>query len=269
MRRSATFLSGLVLIAVWAVTACVVSGDPPSLPPPEAGIGDCASGEARGGCSCGDGRTGIEVCAGGVWGACQCGGGSACSPSRPAGVCPSGRTCVAGACCDTAQACGSTCCDAGSVCVRDAAGGQSCARRCMTNPDCPGATGDRCCRALLDPTTRAPLPYGACGPFVTGQTTCRCATGGDCGTGACTPTVTPAGVPTLPYICTQPGCNGYGACPAVGVCPEGFCNLCDDRDNCFCARTCTSDASCGGALCVAYPSSNGSCPDGQRACAPR
>jgi hypothetical protein len=268
MWRSVLVLWGLVLV-VSGGAGCVIS-TAPTMPSPDASISECTWGEARGGCACSDGRTGVQVCERGDWGACQCGGGSGCSPSRPTGSCASGRTCVAGSCCEAAQTCGETCCDAGSVCVRDGRGGQACARRCTTNPECPGAVGERCCRALLDPSTRVPLPYGACGTFTAGETTCRCATSSDCGTGACTPTVTSAGAPTLPYICTQPGCSPYGGCPAVGACPTGFCNLCDDRDNCFCARACTSDSSCGGAQCVAYPrSNNDACPDGQRACTPR
>jgi hypothetical protein len=245
---------------------CVGDGSPTPQPPPTGGF-DCAAGDVRG-CSCGGGMAGTQSCARGEWATCVCATPTGCGPSRPTGSCPSGQTCVGGACCGAGQACGATCCAAGSVCVQDEAGARSCAQRCDTNGECPGAVGVRCCRTALDATTRAPLPYGACGTFVAGETTCRCATGADCGTGACTPTVV-SGAPTAPYICTQPACAPYAACPAAGNCGAGYCNLCDDRDNCFCARTCTSDADCGGAQCVAYPRSNGSCAAGQRACAPR
>jgi len=83
------------------------------------------------------------------------------------------------------------------------------------------------------------------------------------------PVVNAQGVPMRPYIRTTPTCAPYGRCTGLGSCPNGYCNLCDTAGNCFCAQVCTSDAMCGGAQCTTYSRSIGSCPNTQRACAPR
>ncbi len=234
MERAKTWL----VLAV-AIEACGGGGAPDPQNFPDVRLGDCQSGNVRG-CNCADGREGIQLCEHGEWPPCSCVGPSTCSASNPTGACASGQTCVGGTCCAADQVCGSVCCGAAQACVRDQNGVASCAARCSTNSDCPGRVGDRCCRVLTDPVTGAPLSYGACAPFVAGQTLCRCEAASDCGTGACTPMQSASGVPMRPYICTRPACAPYAQCPAVGNCGVGYCNLCDVMGNCFCARTCTS-----------------------------
>ncbi len=193
-----------------------------------------------------------------------------CSPSDLTGSCPADQTCVSGSCCPMTRACGAACCTEGAVCVTDASGNRSCAQRCDTNTECPGMIGMRCCRTLYDSETRAPLDYGACGVFVSGVTSCRCAVGADCGSGSCTPSLSRDSVPTLPYVCTAPVCAPYQRCDGFGSCPNGYCNMCDARGNCFCAQVCTSDAMCGTtAQCGTLARSIGSCSSAQRVCIPR
>ncbi len=216
-----------------------------------------------GGCERSCGTT--QVCAAGT---CVAPSPDPCSPRAPAGVCPSGQTCVAGACCDAGQACGAVCCSASSVCVTFGTGNRVCAPRCTTSSEC---TETRCCSPLENRDVPGTLrPYGACLQFgMSGVSQCRCATGAECSGGACTPVVNAQGVPMRPYICTTPTCAPYGRCTGLGSCPNGYCNLCDTAGNCFCAQVCTSDAMCGGAQCTTYSRSIGSCPNTQRACAPR
>lgn len=194
---------------------------------------------------------------------------SPCSPANPAGACATGQTCVAGACCTTDNACGAVCCNAGSVCIADAAGNRSCAQRCTASSQCPASAN--CCRVLADATTRQPLPYGACGAFVAGQTSCMCASATECGSGAgCTPVVGSDGIPQRPYRCTTDSCTPYGHCTGItGSCPNGYCNLCDAQGRCYCAAVCTSAAMCGAATCGPFSRSNGSCSASQTACQPR
>lgn len=226
------------------------------------GPGPCSPSNPSGTCPSG------QVCSGGT---CTTPGPGPCSASNPSGSCPSGQTCIGGSCCSTSQACGAVCCTSGSLCVRDAAGNRSCAQRCATNSECPGRVGERCCMVLESATTQTSIrDYGACGTFVAGSTLCRCATGSDCGSGACTPSVNADGTPAYPYHCTQPGCAPYGRCTGTfSSCGEGYCNLCDAQGNCFCAQVCMNDAMCGSARCVVYGRSIGSCPNSQMACAPR
>lgn len=243
------------------------------------GTGACTPGTSRT-CVCFSGDLGSQFCsAAGIYGACTgCPSTSpppdtACSPSRPAGACPTGQTCVSGACCATSQACGAVCCNENSACVQDAAGNRACATRCTRTSECPGAPGARCCRVLVDATTRAPLPFGACGTFVSGETSCRCAVGADCGSGACTPSLGSDGVPRAPLICTTPQCAPYSQCGGVlPSCGDGYCNMCDAAGNCYCAQICTSDAQCGGATgarCTTLARAIGSCANTQTVCVPR
>lgn len=124
---------------------------------------------------------------------------------------------------------------------------------------------------LVDPTTRQPLDYGACGAFVAGETSCRCATPSECGSGGgCTPNVGTDGIPHLPMTCTANGCGPYQHCTGItGACGNGYCNMCDAAGNCYCAAVCTSTAMCGGASCGALARSNGSCSNSQTVCVAR
>lgn len=244
-----------------------------------AGTGFSACGPCGNTCTplCGGRVCGPDGCGGscGICGAgttctagqCLSSGPGMCSASNPSGACPTGQQCLNGACC--AQPCGASCCNDGAVCVRDGAGNLSCAARCTSTSQCPGAAGMRCCRSLFDSTTNQPLSFGACGQFVAGETTCRCSTGADCGSGACTPATNPSAVPVGPYICTAPGCTPYGQCGGLGSCPNGYCNMCDAAGNCFCAQVCSSDAMCGTGQCVRLARSNGSCSATQTVCMPR
>ncbi len=193
---------------------------------------------------------------------------SPCSAANPSGACASGQTCVGGSCCAEASACGAVCCNAGSVCIADASGNRACATRCTASSQCPASAN--CCRELIDPTTRQPLSYGACGTFVAGQTACLCASATECGSsGGCTPSLGTDGIPRLPYTCTANGCGPYQHCTGItGSCPNGYCNLCDAQGRCYCAAVCTSSAMCGGATCGRFASSNGSCSASQTACSP-
>lgn len=188
-----------------------------------------------------------------------------CGPSTPNGTCPDGQSCIGGACCG--QPCGSVCCSTGSTCVRDGSGNLACARRCQASSECAGSTG--CCAMLYNDAGRD-VGYGACLTATPGVTYCRCATQAECGSGGgCTPLIDANRVPIGPYACTALACAPYQRCTGIfGSCPNGYCNLCDSAGRCFCAQVCASDAQCGGARCVTYGQSAGSCPANQRACAP-
>lgn len=202
-------------------------------------------------------------------GACQ----PRCSPSAPTGMCSYGQTCVSGACCLDRHVCGSACCAADSSCGRDRLGRQVCQRRCQTNLDCPGEVGHRCCNAITDGSGRPILEFGLCSIDPPGDARCRCAMNTDCSSRSCTPQIGAAAdasvFPIAPLVCSTPACRPYGQCPGVGMCPAGYCNLCDAAGNCYCAQTCASDGDCHGARCTTFARSAGSCPATQTACAPR
>ena len=153
---------------------------------------ECGSNGCGGSCgTCGVGL----IC---VAGTCLNSGTGTCSAAVPDGTCPFSQICTGGSCCQPEQACGAVCCDAASVCVQDASGNRSCASRCTSTSECPGVPGSRCCMVLNAPGGSTPLPYGACGTFAAGVNQCRCDTGSDCGSGACTPRVSSDGTPSLP-----------------------------------------------------------------------
>lgn len=193
-----------------------------------------------------------------------------CSPSTPAGACAAGQTCVGGACCTEASACGSVCCSAGSVCFVDRSGNRSCGQRCETSSECPASTN--CCATVTN-TAGDDLGYGVCSAFVAGVTFCRCSSGTECGSaGGCTPLVGADGVPRRPYVCTTNGCGPYQHCTGLGSCPNGYCNMCDAQGRCYCASVCASSAMCGaagGAACTTLARSSGACSASQTVCVAR
>lgn len=213
---------------------------------------------------CGTACTGGRSC---VNGTCVVPTTGPCSPTNLAGSCPSGQTCVSGACCASDRACGAQCCGTAAACVADASGNLSCAPRCNSSRDCTVGAAT-CCAVLYDEADNA-LTYGACLPFVAGETSCRCTTPAECQNGSCTPSLDASGLPEFPMICTTPGCGPYQHCTGLGSCGNGYCNLCDTAGNCYCAQVCTSAAMCGGDSCERFSRSVGSCASTQTACAPR
>lgn len=190
---------------------------------------------------------------------------AACSLAAPTGVCPSGQACLGGQCCSANDICGGICCQGNGTCISDSVGNRRCAPACNSNRDCPTQTP--CCSALLDRARPGQfLSYGAC---TAEQAQCRCATGTECALGTCAPILDGYGNPTGPYACAPNSCSPYTGCRGLGICPNGYCDLCTEPGNCFCARTCQNATMCGEAQCVRYPISNGSCANGQPACAPR
>jgi hypothetical protein len=282
------------LLVAMTVAACG------AMPPPSG----CTPGEFRA-CPCAGGGSGRQTCtATGVFGSCsscgsmctptcagrECGsdgcGGScgdcaagsacnasgqcessmaaACSPTNPTGTCPAGQRCLNGECC--AQPCGSSCCNSSAICIRDAAGNQSCATRCTSTRECPAVAGRRCCSILVN-SDGSTSDVGACIGASETDAVCRCSVGSDCASGSCAPQTTPDNVPVGPYICKQPACAPYQRC-GFGSCPEGYCSMCDSRDNCFCAQRCTSAAMCGGTRCTTLARANGACSSSQTVCVP-
>lgn len=230
-------------------------------PPPACGGRVCGPDGVGG--TCGACPTG-QTC--NASGRCETAGPGPCSAANPTGSCPSGQTCVSGTCC--AQPCAGSCCAEGSLCIADASGNQSCARRCTGSSECSGA--QNCCAPLYDTTTHAPLAYGACLQFgVGGVSACRCATGTECASRVCAPQLDATQNPVGPSICVADDCGPYRGCSGLRACGNGYCNLCDARGNCYCARACSNDTMCGAARCATWARSNGSCPNTQTACAPR
>ncbi len=250
----------------------------------------CEPGRSAG-CTCTSGASGSQVCAadGRRYEACMCAAPDAgpplCSPSNPAGACPTGQTCmgglcvspcspsapsgycsggqrcVAGSCCATA--CDARCCTGGTFCVGPIAGANQCVPHCRVSSDCGAGSW---CAAIGDDDGFC-VPPGA---SVSGSR--RCNVDSDCTGGqACTPTIGAGGVPRRPFICTDPACAPYRQCRGVlGSCPEGYCNFCGASGRCYCAGVCASDVMCGAsASCIMFASSRGSCSTSQTACAPR
>jgi hypothetical protein len=198
--------------------------------------------------------------------------GATCSPANLTGRCPSGQTCVAGACCATEQACGGSCCSPSALCTTDTNGNRVCSARCTSSSQCPGAAPTRCCLSLRGPSGTT-LPYGVCSTAAAdGSTACLCERFSDCVSASCTPSLRSNGMPTRPFVCSRPNCGPYGRCftpnSTPGTCEEDRCLVMDTRGNFYCAPPCLTDAQCPGAVCLPYAGKFGRCLS-QRACFPR
>lgn len=112
-----------------------------------------------------------------------------CSTANPTGSCPTGQTCVNGACCPSADVCGSgastTCCASGKTCLSNG----TCAQQC-TQPSDP-----QCCNSCCLPWEANPS-IGFCSAICEGFPS-SCGTSGD---NAC---------PTGQF------CNQFGFCTPV------------------------------------------------------
>lgn len=88
----------------------------------------------------------------------------------------------------------------------------------------------------------------------TGKRSCvaTCFTGKDCASGCCAPAVNKAGNPVGPYVCMPDDTKAYHCCTTnFTSCPGENCCITDTQGNQFCAQSCTTNAQCGAAHCVA------------------
>ncbi|MFO0608589.1 MAG: hypothetical protein U0324_35815 [Polyangiales bacterium] len=198
------------------------------------------------------GPVGFTCASGWTFEPVSCPGAVRCSAAAPTGLCEgAGETCVRGTC---QRLCGGVICTPEQVCIQGASG-LTCATRCTSRSDCTAAS---CCVPLYDGTTHALLSYGACDARAPGQGGCPCTTSSDCPGGTtCAPGTNTDGDPVGPYVCRFDGMQAYQGCSG-GSCPAGLCCVTDPRGNRFCARPCTSSATCGMATCRAYTATCGS-----------
>jgi hypothetical protein len=231
-------LKGLLFVALF-VSACAGGGTEPM---------PCSPGETTS-CTCSNGDPGTRTCEGGMFGVCSCTPvDEDCSFSNPSGVCPSGSSCIDGACCTLELACGSRCCRAGQQCM-----GGFCATPC--GPADPGG--------FCDPGLTCVL--GSCCPSARACNTSCCPEGQTCNDGTCSAPVCSTANPT--GTCPDGGtCLDGECCPAGKACAGACCGASQTCSNNQCTGACVPScgpAECGSDGCGGFCGPmNGDCLDG-------
>ncbi len=208
--------------------------------------GECVTGAAPDGASCGQAGT----CTDGA--VCQAG---TCTP--PAGACDDGNPCTTDVC-DLLKGClhvatAGPCddgddCTAGDHCVGASCEGTAIACACSGDGDCVGAAFDPC-------KGRWECASGKCS--VRAGTAVVCAPAGPCATVACEPATGKCAQSPAP---DGSACDDGTPCTVAEVCGGGVCGggspvVCDDKN------PCTNDACQPGVGCVFTPNS-APCDDG-------